>query len=78
MWICLVSRRGVTAAVSDENISSRQHAGKGSSDASSHRHNDAPSKSSTFQEDLMRLINPDFNDRDTARRVSLLITRVMW
>ncbi|KAK2191778.1 hypothetical protein NP493_46g09001 [Ridgeia piscesae] len=75
MWICLVSRRGVTAAVSDENISSRQHAGKGSSDASSHRHNDAPSKSSTFQEDLMRLINPDFNDRDTARRGDAPLTR---
>ena len=73
MWICLVSLRGVTSALSDENISGRHNAGKGVGDASSHRHTDAGSKSSTFQEDLMRLINPDstFSEKEQTLKVYL-------
>ena len=74
MWICLVSLRGVTSALSDENISGGRHnAGKGVGDASSHRHNDAGSKSSTFQEDLMRLINPDstFSEKEQTPKVRI-------
>ena len=58
-----MSLRGVTSALSDENISGRHNAGKGVCDVGI--------KSSTFQEDLMRLINPDstFSEKEQTPKV---------